>query len=155
MFPVIFGKLNFPLGTPINEKLFGAHKTYRGFYAGFFGALLIIMIQKNLYLKGVLTQYSLIEYDQINVFIYAFLFGFGTITGDTIKSFFKRKMGIKAGRPWFPFDQTDFIIGSYLFLLPLFILPWQNFLTLLLITPILHFLVNVLAYFLGLKKVWW
>lgn len=155
MCPVIFGKLNFPFGRPIHKKLFGAHKTYRGFYTAYIGALLTLLLQLYLTNRGILTDYTLLDYTKISLPLYAALFGFGAITGDLIKSFFKRRLHIKPGRPWFPFDQLDFVLGAYLFLLPVFILPWPNLLTILILTPALHFLANLSGYFLGIKKVWW
>lgn len=155
MCPVIFGKLKFPLGITIHEKLFGAHKTYRGFYTAYIGALAILFLQQYLTNNDILTQYALLDYSQINIPLYAALFGFGAITGDLIESFFKRRIGIKPGRPWFPFDQLDFVIGAYLFLLPVYLIPWQNLLAIVILTPALHFLTNLIAYFLKLKKVWW
>lgn len=149
MCPVLFGKIPL-LGSPIHEKLFGAHKTYRGFIAGFIGALAVLAIQQQ-----VQTDYALLDYQQINIFLYAFLFGIGALAGDAIKSFFKRRLKIKPGRPWFPFDQLDFVLGAYLFLLPVYIIPWQNLLAILILTPALHFLTNLIGYALKLKKVWW
>jgi CDP-2,3-bis-(O-geranylgeranyl)-sn-glycerol synthase len=149
MCPVLFAKIPI-LGAPIHEKLFGAHKTYRGFIAGFIGALAVLAIQQQ-----VQTDYALLDYQQINIFLYAFLFGIGALTGDAIKSFFKRLVKIKPGRPWFPFDQLDFVIGAYLFLLPVYVIPWQNLLAILILTPALHFLTNLVGYALKLKKVWW
>lgn len=155
MCPVIFGKLSLPLGIPIHKKLFGAHKTYRGIISAYIGALAVLLLQQYLTNNQILIDYALLDYGQINVFFYAFLFGIGAITGDLVKSFFKRRINIKPGRPWFPFDQLDFIIGTYIFLLPVFILPWQNLLTILILTPLLHFIANVIGYLIGLKKVWW
>lgn len=156
MCPVIFGWLNFPLGQPISEKYLGSHKTWRGFYGGYIGALLILFLQSKLGPLLPITLFQpLLDYQNINLFLYAFLFGIGAITGDGIKSFFKRRLGIKPGRPFFPFDQLDFVIGALLFLWPFYSLPWPNILTILIITPILHLLANVTAYLLKLKKVWW
>ncbi len=151
---VPFTGKNFPLGQPINEKLFGSHKTWRGFYAGYLGALVILVGQFYLQKNGIVSP-TLLDYQNINLFLYAFLFGVGAIAGDTIKSFFKRRIGIRPGQPWPPFDQLDFVIGALVFMAPFYWLPWQNLLVIFLITPILHLLVNVFAYFLGLKKVWW
>ncbi|NIA01895.1 MAG: CDP-archaeol synthase [Nitrospirae bacterium] len=155
MCPVIFGKLNFPFGHSINKCLFGANKTYRGFYTAYIGALAILFLQQYLAKNNILTDYALLDYKQISIPLYAALFGFGAISGDLTKSFFKRRLHIKPGRPWFPFDQLDFVIGAYLFLLPAYVVPWQNLLTILILTPALHFLTNLIAYMLKLKKVWW
>jgi len=155
MCPVIFGKLNFPFGKAINAKLFGENKTWRGFYAGYLGAFIVLLVQAFLSSKGIFEQYAFLDYSEINLLLYAGLFGIGAILGDLIESFFKRRVGIKSGQPWFPFDQLDFVIGALALLAPLYILPWENILALAIITPILHFLTNVIAYLLGLKKVWW
>lgn len=155
MCPVIAGKLKLPLGRPISERFLGSHKTWRGFYAGYLGALAILAIQLLLQKEQLLTPYTLLDYQNINLFGYAFLFGIGAIIGDTLKSFFKRCIGIKPGAPWFPFDQLDFVIIALLFLWPFYTIPWPHILVLLIATPVLHLLVNILAYKLGLKKVWW
>lgn len=154
MCPVIFAKV--PLfGVPIHEKLFGANKTYRGFISGYVGALGVLFLQQYLTNNDIFTQFALLDYQQINIFLYAFLFGIGAITGDIIESFFKRRLNIKPGGPFFPFDQLDFVIGAYIFLLPVYVIPWQNLLAIIIVTPLLHFLTNVIGYILKIKKVWW
>ena len=149
MCPVIFDKLRFPLGAPIDEKLFGSHKTWRGFYAGYIGAVATLFLQTTIPIS------SIINYSEINTFLYAVLFGIGALAGDLIKSFFKRKMGIAPGDSWFPFDQLDFVFGALIYLSPFFIPSWQNIAVIIIITPLLHFFANLIAYVLKLKKVWW
>lgn len=162
--PVIAEKLHLPLGIPINEKLFGSHKTWRGFYAGYLMALGGLWLQFFLQSQAAsdttqfaafLQSYTLLDYQSISLFLYAFLFGIGAIFGDLIKSFFKRRLGHTPGSPWIPFDQLDFVIGTLIFLSPFYIPPLPNILTILIITPILHLLANILAYKIGIKKVWW
>lgn len=152
-FPVLLGRLRLPFGFPINTKLFGSHKTWRGFYAGYLGAIITLSIQLQFQNKGM--YFGILNYQEINIFFYAFLFGVGAISGDLIKSFFKRRLGIKPGRPWFPFDQLDLVIGSLAFLAPFYQLPWSNVLVIMIATPLLHLATNSAAYALGLKKVWW
>jgi len=155
MCPVLAGKAKMPLGMSIHKKAFGKNKTWRGFYTAYIGALLILALQLYFQRKGLFIEYLLLDYENINIFFYAFLFGIGALTGDLIKSFFKRRLGIKSGAPFIPFDQIDFVLISSLFIWPSFPIPWQIFIIALIVTPFLHFLTNVLAYFLGLKKVWW
>ncbi|MBT4917423.1 CDP-archaeol synthase [Candidatus Peregrinibacteria bacterium] len=155
MFPVILGKLNFPFGKVIHKKWFGAHKTWRGIYAAYLGALFVLFLQQYFYDIEILQSWSLLDYESINIFFFALLFGFGAILGDLFESFVKRRVGIKEGGVFFPFDQTDFVLGAMLFVFPFYAVSWQVFVTLLLVTPALHFLTNVVAYLLGLKKVWW
>lgn len=153
--PVIFGLLKMPLGFAISEKLFGSHKTYRGFYSGYIGALLTLYVQYLLSRNGMFSEYEILNYKELNLFFFALLFGGGAITGDLIKSFFKRRLGIAPGRPFIPFDQLDLVLGALLFLWPVITLPLANVLTLLILTPLLHLLTNVTAYKLKIKKVWW
>lgn len=101
------------------------------------------------------SNISLINYDHINIILIGFLFGFGALFGDLTKSFFKRLIKIPAGSPWLLFDQLDFIIGSlfftYYFLYP----PKGIILTIIIISPALHLLVNIIANKLKIKDVWW
>lgn len=163
-----------PFGQPISKKLFGENKTWRGFYTGYIGALVMLFLQFYLQKSGVLPSGStissssiltaasengyitpLLDYENINLFLYAFTFGIGALTGDLIKSFFKRRLKIASGQPWLPFDQLDFIIGALIFTAPLYLPSWLLILTILVSTPLLHLSANFLAYSLKLKKVWW
>lgn len=151
-----FAKFNLPLSQTINIKLFGSHKTYKGFYVGYLAALLTLILQKYFYTQDiVLDFYTLLNYAEINIFLYAFLFGIGALTGDLIKSFFKRRLNKKPGSSWPPFDQIDLVLGTTLFLLPFYKVPAEVFLTVLIVTPLLNLPTNFLAYKLKLKDVWW
>lgn len=46
-------------------------------------------------------------------YVVGFWLGAGALGGDLIKSFFKRKAGIKEGR-YIPFDTIDWIVGAFL-----------------------------------------
>lgn len=83
---------------------------------------------------------------------------FGALFGDIIKSFFKRRVGIKRGDDWIPFDQIDFVLGVLLFsfliasLLNILGITSKNWffvsftlwhvVILLIITPFLHLFTN-------------
>lgn len=155
IFPTLGARLKIPLNYPINSGLLGSHKTYQGFYSAWFGAFLILLLQKYLYRYEFFSNISLLDYSEINLFYYSIAFGIGTALGDSVKSFFKRRLGKKPGSSWPPFDQLDFVFGTLFFLLPLYIPPTRILLTILLITPILHLVANIVAYKLKLKKVWW
>ena len=89
------------------------------------------------------------------------------LVGDAVKSYFKRRTGRDRGRPWVPFDQLDFVVfgvGAMLLASPLladgWVLDalfgdWVVLVTLFVLTPLLHFLVNVIGYVLKLKEVPW
>ncbi len=129
------------LAKPINKKWFGESKTYRGFVFGISGAIAVSFVQ------------VLMGFYHINdPFVWvAFTLGFGALLGDLIKSFFKRRLKIKSGQPWPPFDQIDYVIGA-LILTPR---PIEVIITLLIISPLFSFIANVIAYNLKIKKVWW
>jgi CDP-2,3-bis-(O-geranylgeranyl)-sn-glycerol synthase len=157
MSPVFANKLKLPFDQPISSQLFGEHKTWRGLIAGFFAAFVILYLQKLLFIRGdvILNKISLLDYNNISLLSYAAAFGFGALIGDLIKSFFKRRLNKKPGTPWVPFDQIDFVFGAVIFLYPLYQINLQITLILFVVTPMLHLLVNICSYRLGLKKVWW
>lgn len=93
--------------------------------------------------------------------------GFMSLVGDAVKSYFKRRTGRDRGRPWVPFDQLDFVVFGLLAMViasPLLADGWVKaallddwivLVTIVVLTPLLHFLVNVLGYVLKLKEVPW
>jgi CDP-2,3-bis-(O-geranylgeranyl)-sn-glycerol synthase len=136
------------------QRLFGEHKTYFGLVTaglgGMAGALLSLMV---------IMLYSGLTVDMMTVLLVifdGFWIGIGAILGDLVKSFFKRRMAIKDGRPLIFFDQIDFIVGAWLMMLVLGLgISWVYFLIAIIITPLLHLGTNYVAFRLGLKKVWW
>ncbi|MBU0577106.1 CDP-archaeol synthase [Patescibacteria group bacterium] len=132
------------------QPLFGAHKTYRGFLAGIFMAVLVVYIQQLLYPQ--MTAYSLINYSEINIWYVGFLLGFGALFGDMIESFFKRQVGIASGKSWAPFDQIDWILGGLIFISFCQIISWKVWIAAILLFGLLHPIVNLIGYYLGVKK---
>ena len=101
------------------------------------------------------------------ILLFGALLGFAALVGDAVKSYFKRRRGKERGAPWVPFDQLDFVVvgllaafaGSFL-LAPgwvgaALLDDWLVLGTIVLLTPALHFLVNVVGYWLKLKDVPW
>lgn len=162
MAPVIFKWLpifNYPLDHKKSfrgERLFGEHKTYRGLVLGALTGVLIVFLQHKYFInfKNIeLMPYG--DFSNQKIILIGICFGAGALLGDLIKSFFKRRLKIKDGHSWFPFDQLDLVIGALVAVSPFYTLPITNLVTVLLITPVLHFVTNVFAYLIGLKKVWW
>ncbi len=148
--PVDFGK-KFK-----GEPLFGHHKTIRGFVAGIIGAYLTILFQYLQYERfGFLHSASILAYDQYNLILLGILFGFGALFGDLVKSFFKRRVKIKSGEKFIPFDQIDYTLGVIIFMAPVFF-PGFLFCAIgLVLNTGLHFATNGVGYLLGIKEVWW
>jgi len=171
MFPAYFANMSPVLGKGILNKLavpvdfgktfrgkpiFGKNKTWRGLFLGAVVGVIVVYLQK---LIGI---GSLVNYNDLGintVLLIGLLLGLGAVIGDLVESFFKRQFGIKSGKPWVPFDQIDFIVGSVV--LVLFVSEVRASLGLLEIfsifffTPFLHALFSFLGFVLRLKKDKW
>jgi len=90
-----------------------------------------------------------------------FLLATGALLGDLVKSFFKRRLGKARGESWLIADQYDLVVGSLLLVLLVYpgwmvenitlpILVW-----IILLTPLLHRVVNIIGYYIGVKEVPW
>ena len=113
MAPVIATRFNFTpiLNKPLDAKLmwrgqrlFGSHKTIRGLIWGMVAGAITAVIQYQITGSFGLATTALSV---------GALLGFGALTGDVVKSFFKRRWAIQPGSVWMPWDQIDFVIGAY------------------------------------------
>lgn len=149
MAPVLFQKINF-LNTSINKKLFGDHKTYRGF---FFGALLSIIIAFLQSRMSALTKrIELLDYQSINIIVFGLLVAIGALLADLLKSYLKRKFKIRPGKSLPILDQIDWIIGAIIVLSFYINLKIDFILYSILILGTLHFLTNIVSYHLKIRK---
>lgn len=155
------GVLKF-LATPVDggrtvrgKPIFGENKTWRGFVVGIIMAIATVWLQYLLYSVSFFQKISILIYPEINLWLFGFLFGFGALFGDLIKSFFKRRRDMKPGAPWIPFDQLDFVIGALVFITLIYRSHLSVVITILLISPILHILTNNIGYFLKIKNTRW
>ncbi|MBD3202751.1 CDP-archaeol synthase [Candidatus Woesearchaeota archaeon] len=152
----IFGER---LSTPVDlgktikgNPLFGNNKTYRGIISGTVFGTIIAFLQQKVYSLDIIKFISLIDYNQSNIFLFGFLMGFGALSGDLIKSFFKRRLGIKSGNSWIFFDQTDFIFGGLLFSSIIYVPEFKYIAGILLITPFLKIAIDQIGYYMGICK---
>lgn len=162
--PVIASKISFlkPFDHPADfgltlkgERILGSHKTIRGFISGIFVAILVVYLQRYFYnsfdtVSTISDQFDL-DYSQINAPLWGFLLGFGGLAGDSIKSFFKRRVNVKPGQPWFPFDQLDYILGGFLFTAMYKTFPIEVYIMTVAVWFGLHLLFTLIGYLLGLK----
>lgn len=147
------GKTQIDFGKKLkNKPIFGAGKTWRGMAGGIIAGTTVGILM-NLFYP---TFGNGIESLPI-----LFSLTFGALFGDLMKSFFKRRIGKKRGEKWIIADQIDFLLGSFLICF-LVNREWflENFkldyiLFLLIFTPLLHLVTNILAYVLKLKRVPW
>jgi len=150
--------LKIPVDSGIKVKgmpLLGKNKTIRGFLVGILGAMLFALIQRLLYPVPFFNRLSLFDYTGMNVLMLGFLLGFGALLGDALESCIKRRLNLKPGTPFIPWDQLDYVVGALLLVSLLYVPPASVIVTILIVTLPLHILVNVVAYMLKLKSVWW
>ena len=150
--------LNIPVDFDVKmgkQTIFGDHKTWRGVLIGILGSIFIVYLQKRLEGVGFFLGISLLDYSSINILIVGFLFGAGALIGDIFKSFIKRRINIAPGKTMPVFDQLDFVIGALLFISLIYTPSLNNVIAIFILSPLLHVAVNIIAYFLKLKKVWY
>lgn len=128
------------------QRVFGANKTWRGLvYGAVLGGLVGAVVFQ--------VWPSVFETFKIsaNPFLVGALLGAGALVGDAVESFFKRQNGVKPGESWFPFDQTDYIIGGLLFVWPLASLTLQTAGIIFISYFGLHVIVSYIGYLLKFK----
>jgi CDP-2,3-bis-(O-geranylgeranyl)-sn-glycerol synthase len=152
----IFRKLSFPIDFNIGlgkHTVLGKNKTYRGLVAGTLAAIAVTYIQFFLQSNNIFVDFALIDYS--NWLLIGFLLGFGAMFGDLVKSFMKRRLGLKPGMPFVPFDQLDFVFGALIFIYPITRLSMEKMAIILFISLILHMAVNHFAFYTGMRKEKW
>jgi CDP-2,3-bis-(O-geranylgeranyl)-sn-glycerol synthase len=142
--PVIFGG-----GRPLDSgkiykdgrPILGSHKTFRGFFAGI--------------IVGTLVGIGLSFLSKNQSPSLGFTLSFGAIMGDLMGAFLKRRLELEPGALLPVVDQVDFVIGAIVFSLPITAPSLNMVLIILILTLPVHFLTNLIAYFLHLKERPW
>ncbi|MFC6718641.1 CDP-2,3-bis-(O-geranylgeranyl)-sn-glycerol synthase [Natrialbaceae archaeon GCM10025810] len=141
-----------------DKRVLGDGKTWRGTAAG---------IAAGLALAGLLTVAAPAVSDAVGFAVPEFTLpaaialAAGAMLGDITASFLKRRTGRRRGAMFPGVDQLDFVVVS----LPLTALvatewflewfAWEVILVVVVLTPVLHVVTNVIAYELGLKNEPW
>lgn len=146
--PVLVGRARFlaPLRRPIWEAGLGANKSWAGFAAGVLAGTIAGALQV------FLTPWP---FHPALWIAWSALISFGALLGDCVKSYFKRRIGIKPGGAWPVVDGIDYVVGALVAGLPLFVPAWQVAVALLVAGPVLSLLANVFSYAVGWKRVWY
>lgn len=133
---------------PIHARILGEHKTVLGYSLGVIIAILTSAVQARLDITLALVGYT-------HWFWLGLAFGLGAMTGDCLKSYFKRRRGLPPGARWIPFDQLDFVIGALLLAGPFSLLDGSDVLVILVVSLLGDIAVNRIAYGLGIKTSPW
>ncbi len=153
-------KLNIPID--FNKKfrgkrLFGEHKTIRGFLVGVLlsstlSTLVYTLLDFHIPLRGSLVSSRIGTHTTALDLLYAGAVGYGALFGDAVESFFKRQIGIKPGGRWIPFDQLDYVLGALVFITIMTNISWINFAIILILGTTVHPVFTYLGWRLKMKN---
>ncbi len=152
--PVLAGggaKMDFGKNFLDGKRIFGDHKTFRGFFFGWLIGALVGLAE--VWIFG--NQFLFSTLSPSTAYLFCILIPLGALVGDLAGAFAKRRLGIAPGGLLPVVDQIDFVVGALLFAIPLAMIGWEVAVTVLIITPPIHLLTNFLAYKLKLKKNPW
>jgi len=140
-----------------NNRIFGSHKTIRGIIGMFVMGVIMINVFFSLNKFFGFGFYEAIGFDYTawNSLVFGSLFSIGIIFGDLLFAFIKRRIKIKPGAPFIPFDQTNYVIGVFIILQPFINLNLSIWLIILIATFILHACLNGIGYAIGLHNAKW
>lgn len=142
--PAVFGggrPLDFGRCFLDGERIFGAHKTIRGFLSGLLAGTMMAS------LEALVLQASL--------FSFGLVASLGALTGDLVGAFIKRRMKLPPGYALPLLDQLDFVFGGVCFLAPFYTIQDGTIFIIILVTPAIHVVANVIAYLSKTKAVFW
>ncbi|MDD5639904.1 MAG: CDP-archaeol synthase [Candidatus Pacebacteria bacterium] len=156
LFAKLAGPIDFNykfLGSP----LLGNHKTWRGLLSeiivgtGYFQILFFVheFFGLNLY------QIIGFNANAADALFAGFLLSVGTVFGDLMFAFVKRRLKIKPGQPFIPFDQINYCIGCFIVLQPFYHFENLFWIILIPLTFFIHIVFNRIGYDLGLHKAKW
>lgn len=135
------------------QPIFGKNKTWRGLLTGMMFSTLVLWLQQFAVAHASWAAFFAgpLDYIALPTLLLGPLFGFGALVGDAIESFFKRQRGVAPGHSWFPFDQSDYIVGGVLATLPIVQLSLIQYLLLLFVWLGMHMLFSLIGYLLHFK----
>ncbi len=137
------------------NRLLGDGKSWEGLFIGILFGTIIALVEQ--------FAYPFLPWDisPVPLFIAhmwlgtGFLLGLGAMVGDSVGSFIKRRIGLERGRPAFLLDQEMFLIFAMLFAALLIPIKYQWFVLLLVLTPTLHWIANLIGYAMHVTRRPW
>lgn len=151
--PMLKGKRVLDFGKRLHKhRILGDGKTIEGTVGGILFGFFIGLIQ--IYVQGFIPaewELNLIEMSLLLIF----LLSIGAVIGDILGSFAKRRFSIKRGEPAPLLDQLDFLVFAILSANLILSIKTEIIIVLLIITPPLHWVTNLVGYFAKIKKTPW
>lgn len=147
------------------RRILGDGKTWGGLVGGTLFGMFAGLVMAFIMRRVGAGEYWQFGTGQLEVIRNVFLISFGALFGDAAASFLKRRMNFKRGAAVPGLDQYDMIAGVCFLLLVfsrgwftrifLFDGRWIGLIAILVLTPILHRVANIIGYKMGAKEVPW
>lgn len=158
IFPLLLhGKTPMDLGKKFidGKRILGDGKTIEGFIVGtvaglFYGSLIWLVSPPYM----ATARYYGFELPLMTPFI-GFLLGLGTMIGDSIGSFIKRRLGMKRGHEALVLDQLPFFLMAFFFASFFVEVTIAMWIMGAIFTLVIHKAANVIAYIIRVKSVPW
>jgi CDP-2,3-bis-(O-geranylgeranyl)-sn-glycerol synthase len=141
-------QLDFGVNLWDKRPVFGKGKTIRGTAVSFLAGVFVALVISRLFTG---TANLLGE----NYFALGILLSLGTVIGDLVASFFKRRANIESGKEVMLVDQLDFTVGAIVFGAVYYVPSLVEIGFIVIATLLLHRLTNLFAFKIKLKKVPW
>lgn len=144
------------------KRLFGDHKTIRGFAIMMLGGGLFLWLQSLLaHWSPAIAELGFVDYRTISPWIDGMVYGAGYVLGELPNSFAKRRLGIGEGQKgrgpvgalFLAIDQVDGVFGIILSMCIFYVPTWEVAVTTFVMFTVIHVAVfNVVLVLLGVKK---
>ena len=95
---------------------------------------------------------TLVDYGEVDFILLGALMGGGALMGDLVKSFIKRRLNVPPGKPWFPWDQLDWIAGAMLLSSIVYVPPARVMVVTALLYTGVHLCSDRIVCRMGIKK---
>lgn len=153
--------------TPISKTFFWKNKTYRWFIFGVLFAILFSVIiyryldnvlfyfqNFNLFNNIINLYYNIVK-DIFTAIIVWLLQWFWALFWDLIESFIKRRIWKTPWSPWPFWDWVDYIIWSIIFFSIIFTPSFFWIIFLIVFSPFISLVANIISYLIWWKDVWY
>ena len=135
------------------SEIFGQNKTWRGLVVGIVTGILVSGVQALLFFNTVFfKRNTIVDYGAVNFILLGALMGGGALVGDLIESFIKRRLNKPSGKPWFPWDQVDWIIGAVVLSSIVYVPPLAVAIATLVLYTGVHLCSDRIVCWMGIKK---
>jgi CDP-2,3-bis-(O-geranylgeranyl)-sn-glycerol synthase len=135
------------------REIFGKNKTWRGLVVGVATGVLVAGVQALLYYNfEFFRRNTAVDYSQVNFVLLGALMGGGALAGDLIESFVKRRLNKPSGKPWFPWDQVDWILGALILSSMVYLPPMDVAIVTIVLYIGVHLCSDRVVCWIGIKK---